>query len=235
MRLTICPGRNLSPELSNVMSGLTPRLLRDEAPFDLALDDGLRVCLRPIVKSDEARVQRAYELLSEDSRMNRFWEKPKELSLSRAARLTDTDDAGHVAWIAIRPDDEDFPGYAGGSFWRDAADASRAELAFTVADAWQRQGLATLLFSILWFDGWYCGIRHFYGSCRLKNVAMAEWWHDMGGAVNTADRHYQLSMDLLSPQAFINQVSYEMASSYRRVETADWMRKWLEITADRSI
>jgi len=215
------------------MSGLTPRLLRDEAPFDLALDDGLRVSLRPIVKGDEARVQRAYELLSEDSRMNRFWEKPKELSISRAARLTDTDDSVHVAWIAIRPDDEDFPGYAGASFWRDAADGSRAELAFTVADAWQRRGLATLLFSILWFDGWFCGVRHFYGSCRLRNVAMAEWWHDIGGVVEAGQRTYHLSLDLISPEALVHQVSYGMAPSYRLVETANWLRQWLEFTADR--
>jgi len=204
------------------------------APLDLSLEDGLAVRLRPIVRSDETRVQRAYELLSEDSRINRFWEKPIGLSVSRAARLTDTDETSHVAWIALRPGDDDFPGYAGASFWREPEDPSKAELAFTVADAWQRRGLATLLFSILWYEGWICGVRHFHGSCRLKNVAMAEWWHGMGGVVSTADRHHQLSMVLVSPQDFVNKVAYEMSSSYRRVETADWMRKWLEITADGS-
>jgi len=214
------------------MSVMTPRLLRDKAPLDLALEDGLPVRLRPIVRSDEARIRLAYELLSEQSRMNRFWEKPKELNSSQAARLADTDDASHVAWIAVRADDDDFPGYAGASFWRDASDPARAELAFTVADAWQRRGLATLLFSILWFEGWHSGVRHFHGSCRLTNIAMAEWWHGMGGVAEAGQRIYQLSLDLISPEALVHQVSYGMTSSYRLVEAADWLRQWLEKTAD---
>lgn len=161
--------------------------------------------------------------------MNRFWEKSREIRPSRAASLTDTDDFNHVAWIALRPDDEDFPGYAGGSYWRDRDVAERAELAFTVADDWQRQGLATLLFSILWFDGWRSGVRHFYGSCRLKNVAMAEWWHGMDGEVATEGRHHRLAMDLVSPEEFVAKVTYGMPSSYRHVETAGWMRQWLEM------
>lgn len=216
------------------MSGLNLRLLRDEAPLELALEDGLPVCLRPIVRSDEARIRLAYELLSEESRMNRFWEKPKELSSTHAARLADTDDSSHVAWIAVRPGDDSFPGYAGASFWRDASDPARAELAFTVADAWQRRGLATLLFSILWFDGWQIGVRHFHGSCRLTNIAMAEWWQGMGGVVESGQRIHRLSLDLISPEALVHQVSYGMTPSYRLVEAADWLRQWLEISAEES-
>lgn len=205
-----------------------PGLLRAYAPIERTLDDGLRVKLRPVSQDDLARVQPAYELLSEESRLNRFWEKPAALSPSLAASLTDTDDPAHVAWIARCPDDESFPGYAGASFWRDRDDGDRAELALTVVDAWSRRGLATLLFSILWFDGWRSGVRQFYGSCRLSNLAMVEWWQSMGGFVDPAGRHHQLTLDLIAPEDLVNEATYGMPSP-RRLEAAGWMRQWIEI------
>lgn len=211
------------------MSGDASSLLREKAPIVRTLEDGLSVLLRPIEKTDLDRVHLAYELLSEESRMNRFWEKPRELSPSRALSLTNAEALDHVAWIALNPFDDTFPGYAGGSFWRDRDNRTRAELAFTVADTWQRRGLATLLFSILWFDGWRSGVRQFYGSCRLNNVAMAEWWEGMGGRVEKADRDYRLALDLISPEVFFNKVAYGIPSSYRQIEVAGWMRQWLEL------
>jgi RimJ/RimL family protein N-acetyltransferase len=203
--------------------------LRSKAPLEVILGEDFPVRLRPIVRSDEERVHRAFELLSPDSRMNRFWEKSREISAARAKNLTDTDESDHVAWIALCPDDEDFPGYAGASFWRDREDSSRAELAFTVADEWQRSGLATLLFSVLWFDGWQLGIRTFHGSCRIQNLAMAEWWEGVGGNVERGSREFRLSLDLVLPEHFLEQVSYGMPCSYRQIEVAFWMKKWREL------
>lgn len=211
------------------MDGETRLLLRSKAPLDVTLGEDFPVRLRPITRSDEERVHRAYELLSPESRINRFWEKSREMSAQRAKNLTDTDDSDHVAWIALRPNDTDFPGYAGASFWRDRENSSRAELAFTVADDWQRSGLATLLFSVLWFEGWQMGIRTFHGSCRIQNLAMAEWWEGVGGSVERGTRDFRLSLDLVSPGHFLEQVSYGMTFSYRQIEVAFWMKKWREL------
>lgn len=201
-------------------------LLRDISPLEVSLPEGPELLLRPLEKRDRERVRVAYSLLSPESRINRFWEKPAELSHVRASSLTDTDNRNHVAWAALSPRDESLPGYAGASFWRDGEDSDRAELTFTVADAWQRHGFATLLFSIVYFDGWRSGIRRFHGSARLANTAMAGWWESMGGRVETGSRAYEMEMDLLPPEEFVEKVAFEMPPSRRRVETAEWLREW---------
>lgn len=64
--------------------------LRNKAPLIVTLESGLVVRLRPIHEGDTARIRQAYGLLSEESRMNRFWEKPTEINASRADALADT-------------------------------------------------------------------------------------------------------------------------------------------------
>ncbi|MAS91947.1 MAG: hypothetical protein CMO55_02025 [Verrucomicrobiales bacterium] len=206
--------------------------IRDKAPFRVELSEGLPLIVRPLVKTDLDRVRRAYHLLSEESRMNRFWEKPAEINPSRAESLVDTDNEDHIAWVALRPDDMDFPGYGGASFWRDPEDRSRAELGFTVADSWQRHGIASLLFSLLWFDGWQMGLRQFFGSCRLQNVGMANWWEQMGGEVTRAHRRYELLLDLEDPEVFLEKVPFEMPPAAKRVEVAEWMVEWRKMVGE---
>jgi GNAT superfamily N-acetyltransferase len=202
------------------------RALSDFAPFDRCLEDGLEVRLRPIVPEDRERIHRAYELLSEESRLNRFWERPPRLSERHAARLAGIDRDDRLAWIALNPADESFPGYAGASFWRDEEEPARAELSFTVADAWQRRGLATLLYSILWHEGWRSGVREFTGQCRKQNRAMARWWTEMGGRVSDASRHFELSLVLEDPAVFLERIAFAVSPSYRLIEVAAWLREW---------
>jgi RimJ/RimL family protein N-acetyltransferase len=199
------------------------------APIDLVLENGLAVRLRPLVAEDSSRVDAAYGLLSEESRRNRFWAAPTVLSEDRKTALTSTDEWEHLAWIAIDPEDDLFPGYAGASFWRDPAETDRAEISFTVADAWQRSGLATLLFAVLWHEGWQIGVRRFHGICRHSNVAMRSWWRGVGGSVRTGRHGCELDFDLEAPAGFVHRVSYEMPPSPRRVEAAEWLDRFREL------
>lgn len=203
--------------------------LSDFAPFDRYLEDGLAVRLRPIVPEDRERIQRAYDGLSEESRQNRFWERPRRLGDGLAARLADADGVDHLAWIALNPEDGEFPGYGGASWWRDGADPARAEISFTIADAWHRRGLATLLYSILWHEGWRCGVREFAGQCRKNNVAMVRWWTDMGGRVREESRHFDLVLALEDPAVFLERIAFAVRPSYRLIETAAWLRDWEEM------
>lgn len=63
--------------------------LRNKAPLIVTLESGLVVRLRPIHEGDTARIRQAYGLLSEESRMNRFWEKPRR-SMLREPTLSRT-------------------------------------------------------------------------------------------------------------------------------------------------
>jgi RimJ/RimL family protein N-acetyltransferase len=207
-----------------------PLLLSRLAPLEAETDSGLRVRLRPIVPEDAARIDGAYALLSEESRRNRFWAAPASLAEERKAGLTDTDEREHLAWIALDPDDETFPGFAGASFWKDPRDPARAEISFTVADAWQRQGLATLLFSILWHEGWQLGVRAFHGVCRSGNLAMISWWRGIGGRAVVAARHGELDFPLENPAHFVTRVSFEMPPRRRRIELAQCLAHWTRLT-----
>lgn len=206
-------------------------LLRDIAPLSLEVG-GIETSLRPLDRDDLGRARRAYSMLSVESRMNRFWEKPRELSPSRAEALTDTDNHNHVAWVALPVDDQETPGFGGASFWRNENEPTRAEIAFTVGDPWQRSGFATLLFSILWFDGWRTGLRHFEGYCRPENTAMASWWESIGGAVEEQRRQFELHFELKAPENFVSQVGFGMPTGLRQVDVAEWMQRWLEITGE---
>ncbi|MDF1852701.1 MAG: GNAT family N-acetyltransferase [Verrucomicrobiales bacterium] len=204
------------------------RSLTTVAPLRVGLGDDLEVLLRPLGREDKERVRRAYAMLSTESRMNRFWEKPAELSESRAESLTDVDDQNHVAWAALPIEEGDLPGYAGASFWRSEEEPEKAELAFTVADAFQRRGLATMLFSILWIEAWEVGVREFIGFCRPRNEGMISWWEGIGGTVIRGPYQAELRWVIERPEDFLNRVPFEMPPSLRRVEIAEWMERWLE-------
>ncbi|MEC5125965.1 GNAT family N-acetyltransferase [Verrucomicrobiales bacterium BCK34] len=207
-----------------------PALLRHFAPLEVELGD-FQVCLRPLGVADRDRVRQGYALLSEESRMNRFWEKPGEMSQSRAESLTNTDSRNHVAWVVLPQEESAIPAYGAASFWRDSRDSSSAELAFTIGDPWQRKGFASLLFSILWFDGWRTGLRSFHGVSRRRNLAMASWWESVGGEVSEHGRQYELHLDLKEPQAFVDQIAFGITAGSRQVEVAEWMQLWLEIAS----
>lgn len=166
--------------------------------------------------------------------MNRFWERPRRLSEHHAERLVRVDGSDHLAWIALDPSDEGFPGFGGASFWREPDDPTSAEVALTIADAWQRRGLATLLFSILWFEGWSLGIRRFTGQCRKGNRAMVAWWAGLGGGVREESRHWDLVLDLDSPAAFVERVGFDLRAGYRRIELGGWLRDWNSVTGEGS-
>jgi len=184
------------------------------------------VRLRPVVPEDRERIRRAFNLLSEESRLNRLWERPDHLSEDRADQLSDVDGVRHLAWLALNPEEVRFPGYGGASYWRDERDPSRAEVAFTVADSWQRRGLATLLYSILWHEGWRNGVREFTAQCRKQNRGMLQWWAEMGGRAREGSRHFELALVLEEPAAFLQRIAFAVRPSWRLIETAEWLREW---------
>jgi GNAT superfamily N-acetyltransferase len=114
--------------------------------------------------------------------------------------------------------------------WRDPRNPERAEIAFTVADEWQRKGLATLLFSILWIEGRESGIREYHGTARRRNLAILHWWEGIGGNIRTFGRHHEFSFPLESPDSFLQKVAFEMPPSPERVVLADWLAEWNDLS-----
>ncbi|MEM7601108.1 MAG: hypothetical protein AAF357_06790 [Verrucomicrobiota bacterium] len=201
--------------------------LSRKAPFSVQLDDSISIRLRPLVGTDGDRIKRAYQLLSPESRLNRFWDKHELLSDERAEHLTSTDDRNHFAWIVLHGSDDAFPGYGAASCWRDPEDPQRAEISCTIVDEVQRSGIGTLLLSILWFEAWHLGVREFYGIARRENQALVEWFSSLDAQLTFGSRHIEVALPLTSPEECVDRVQYGLEFGARRIILADWMQDWI--------
>lgn len=126
---------------------------RDDFPFErsVTLTDGRRVRLRWIRPSDASLLREGFNRLSPQSRLMRFLRPIKALPDDVVRNFTEVDGFNHVAVVATSMP-EAFGlvrGYGVGRFVRNEKDPTVAELAITVSDEIQGQGLGARLAVIL--------------------------------------------------------------------------------------
>jgi RimJ/RimL family protein N-acetyltransferase len=107
------------------------------------LRDGTRVVIRPITPQDRAEIAAAVRHLSPESRYKRFLGGLDALDERTLRYLTEIDHHDHEALVAF--DAADGHGVGVARYARTPGGSEAAELAVVVADAWQGQGLGTLL------------------------------------------------------------------------------------------
>jgi GNAT superfamily N-acetyltransferase len=112
--------------------------------------------MRPIQPSDDAKLLDLYHRLSTKSLYNRFFTIPKPDS-DYATYLANVDFINHFALVGEMDDKI----IAVGRFIRKQDSPDVAEISFTVADAWQGQGLGSLLLKHLADIARQRGIRTF--------------------------------------------------------------------------
>jgi GNAT superfamily N-acetyltransferase len=113
--------------------------------IDFCMRDGREVAIRPVQPGDEPELRAFVQRLSPESRRRRFFGPIRELTPDMAYRLTNVDGVARVALVATFPGDPAIR--AVGRF--DRLTDSSAEIAFTVEDALQGQGLGTELLWLL--------------------------------------------------------------------------------------
>lgn len=107
------------------------------------LRDGSEVLISRLTPADAPLLAEAFARLSEESRRLRFLGPKPSLSSGELRYLTEVDGHHHEALSAI--DRETGEAIAIGRFVRSPKSPETAEVAITVADAWQRRGLGKLL------------------------------------------------------------------------------------------
>lgn len=112
-----------------------------------SLRDGREVVIGRLTPADAPLLADAFERLSAESRRLRFLGPKPALSPSELRYLTEVDGHHHEALAALDP--ATHRGVAIARFVRDPHDAERAEVAITVADDWQSQGLGKIMLSRL--------------------------------------------------------------------------------------
>jgi RimJ/RimL family protein N-acetyltransferase len=139
------------------------------------------VVLRPLEPEDGHLLVDIFDRLSSRSRESRFLAAKHRLTDSDLRRLTAVDHVHHEALLALSVEDGRPVGVA--RFARDDEHPEAAEVAVTVVDAWQDQGVGTLLASALTARAREVGITRFNALMLPDNEPAARLMHHTAGEV----------------------------------------------------
>ena len=166
------------------------RLAAFITPVPVQARDGTELMLRPVLPGDTERVAHGHVQFSPETLYRRFLSvrTPTETLLRY---LFEVDYVDHFVWIVT--DGADGPVIADGRFVRKPDDPTRAEIAFTVADAYQGRGIGLLLLAALAVAARVDGVKRFEARVLGDNVparAMLDrfdalWDRDEPGVVTT--------------------------------------------------
>ena len=112
-------------------------------PETLRLSDGAELCIRSLSPGDRAGVAALFSRLSHESRYRRFLSPKHELTDRELRFFTNVDHVRHEALAAVDRRDNSVVGVA--RYVQHAEGPRAAEVAFEVADDWQRKGVGTAL------------------------------------------------------------------------------------------
>lgn len=172
----------------------------DNSRFRLAakLRDGRPVVIRVARADDRERLKLAFGKLDPQTIYTRFFGYRKGLSESELARLDTTDFDRAILLVVTIGDGADEAIIAGATCVIDhAAGGERtAELAFTVEEDYQRQGLASLLLQTIIALARTRGVQRFTAEVLAGNAAMRAVFQRSGMTLSTSSSdgviHYAL-------------------------------------------
>jgi CRP-like cAMP-binding protein len=152
---------------SQLVQTARQRLAAFIKPVPIEARDGTTLMLRPVLPGDTQRVAHGHVTFSAETLYRRFLSvrTPTETVL---AYLFEVDYVDHFVWVVT--DGEDGPVVADARFVRAADDPALAEIAFTVADAYQGRGIGTLLFAALSVAARVDGIERFHAQVLADNL-----------------------------------------------------------------
>lgn len=146
-------------------------LLKDDTPVELSA----------ITPEDRERLRDGFALVSPTSRYLRFFSALSNLSEAQLRYLTEVDQQDHVAWGAISMEDINHPGLGIGRFIRTEPGSPTAEIALTVVDDFQRRGIGTALFGVLYLEAMRVGVKTLRAFVLPANQFLADLLIQLGG------------------------------------------------------
>jgi len=162
------------------IEGIYPVELEHTATFD-----GLELFFRPVKASDERLFQEYLYDLSERSVYLRFFERRKAFPRDLAQSLVAVDYRENLGIVATLGTADTDPIVAA-AHWMLDTDENMAEVAFSVADRFQRRGIGTHLFRTLVRLARERGIRGFKATVIAQNVGMRRIFEKSGYVLHTA-------------------------------------------------
>jgi len=145
------------------------------APRELSttflLKDGTQIYFRPIHPTDEPRMRTLFYNLSQETIYYRFMQHLQTIPRKQIMEMTYIDPRTEVAILATVPEAHGEDIIAVGRYYLDAK-TNRAEVAFVVADKWQRKGIGTFLLNHLIKIARRSGLSGFTAEVLRTNRAM---------------------------------------------------------------
>jgi protein lysine acetyltransferase len=197
-------------ELPDMMDKLVriarQRLAAFITPIPVRVRDGTELHLRPVLPGDNERTAHGPVRFSSDTLYHRFHTATGMPTEALMTYLFEVDYVDHFVWVMT--DGADGPGVAGARFVRDQDDPSIAEIAFTVADAYQGRGIGAFLMGALAVAARYDGVERFSARVLPENSSMREildgygarWQGDDPGVITTVIDVPQLTDLPFSPE-----------------------------------
>ncbi|WP_142282188.1 GNAT family N-acetyltransferase [Mycobacterium sp. IEC1808] len=178
------------------LPGVMPRLLRTVrqrlaafiTPIPIEVRDGTRLMLRPVLPGDDERTVHGHIQFSSETLYRRFM-TARMPTPALLHYLSEVDYVDHFVWVVT---DGDNP-VADARFVRDESDPTTAEIAFTVADAYQGRGIGSFLISALSIAARVDGVERFSARMLSDNGPMraimdhygAVWEREDVGVITT--------------------------------------------------
>ncbi|OBG27824.1 acetyltransferase [Mycobacterium sp. E3198] len=178
------------------LPGVMPRLLRTVrqriaafiTPIPIRVRDGTHLMLRPVLPGDDERTVQGHIQFSGETLYRRFM-TARIPSPALLHYLSEVDYVDHFVWVVTDGDDP----VADARFVRDERDPTVAEVAFTVADAYQGRGIGSFLISALSIAARIDGVERFSARMLSDNLPMrtimdhygAVWQREDVGVITT--------------------------------------------------
>ncbi len=176
--------------------GIMQRLLRTVrqrlaafiTPIPIHVRDGTSLMLRPVLPGDSERTVDGHIQFSSETLYRRFM-SARVLTPALMHYLSEVDYVDHFVWVVTDGSDP----VADARFVRDESDPTVAEIAFTVADAYQGRGIGTFLIGALSIAARVNGVERFSAQMLSDNVPMraimdhygALWQREDVGVITT--------------------------------------------------
>lgn len=189
-------------------------------PADLALDvdlgGGTRLHVRPIRPDDAERLIDAHQHLSLTTVYRRYFSAHPHLSPEEVEHFTNVDYSNRLALIALDGDQL----VAVGRYDR-LPDTDDAEIAFLVADQYQRRGIGALLLKQLAAAALRNGITTFIADTLVDNTGMMKVFRNSGFPVTSS-----LDQGVVSVRfPIVPEAAARSAPEERSIQTDDSARR----------
>jgi RimJ/RimL family protein N-acetyltransferase len=162
----------------------------DPLPLRLPLlvtTESLRLCIRPVTPADREEIRRGLQSISPETMYRRFFVSAFSPDDRELQYLTEVDGENHVAVGAIDCAQDPPKGTGVARYVRLPEEPTVAEAAIVVIDAYQGQGIGSLLMAALNKRAAECGIERFRGYVLVENTGMIEVLRALGASETSAE------------------------------------------------